>query len=85
MELDINKLKNDLKSIYKTYLVNPEDETLKNKAGELYNTYKDLDPILKPEISFAIRKLVDISFDTGLKISPDEIKKILNDLKNAKS
>ena len=82
MDLNINQLKKELEIIYNNYLINPDDENVKNKAGNLYNKYKDLDPFLKSEIAAAIRNLVDIAFDTGIKISREDVIKILDDLKN---
>ena len=84
MDLNVSQLKHDLKEIYSAYLINSDDENIKNKAGQIYNNYKDLDPILKPEIAIAINKLVDVAFDTGLKISKDEIKTIIDKLEKCK-
>jgi len=74
--MDIEQLKYDLKNIYRNYLSDPENESNKVFAGEIYNKYKDLDPFLKPEIATAINNLVDIGFDTGIKKSKDQIKEI---------
>ena len=69
-------------NIYKNYLSDPENEENKILAGKFYNKYKDLDPILKPEIATAINNLVDIGFNTGVKKSQDKIKEILKELEN---
>jgi len=83
--MEIEKIKYDLINIYNNYLIDPENEKNKVLAANYYNKYKELDPILKPEIATAINNLVDIGFDTGVKKSQDEIKEILKKLEHDKS
>ncbi|MDI3544241.1 MAG: hypothetical protein PWQ28_522 [Candidatus Woesearchaeota archaeon] len=80
--MNIEKLRSDLINIYKTYLSDPENEENKSLAGRIYNKYKDLDPLLTPEIAIAMSNLVDIGFNTGVKTSQDEIKEIIKKLEN---
>lgn len=62
--MDIEKIKYDLINIYKKYLSDPENEENRTLAGNVYNKYKNLYPILKPEIATAINNLVNIGFNT---------------------
>ncbi|MDD3263956.1 MAG: hypothetical protein PHT94_03600 [Candidatus Nanoarchaeia archaeon] len=83
--MEIEKIKHELIKIYKNYLTNPEDKENNNLASIYYNKYKDLYPILKPEIATAINTLVDIGFNTGIRKSPNAIKEILKKLEDEKS
>ncbi|MDI3474055.1 MAG: hypothetical protein PWR30_378 [Candidatus Woesearchaeota archaeon] len=83
--MNIEKLRSDLINIYKTYLSDPENKENKILAARIYNRYKDLDPILKPEISIAMSNLVDIGFNTGVRRSKEEIKEIIKKLENGNS
>jgi len=82
IKMEIGKIKSDLINIYKNYLSDTENKENKILAGEFYNKYKELDPILKPNIATAINNLVDLGFDTGVKKSRDEIKEILKELED---
>jgi len=80
--MEIEKIKHELINIYKNYLKDPENKENNVLAANFYNKYKELDPILKPEIAIAINNLVDIGFNTGVKKSQDEIQKIIKKLEN---
>ena len=80
--MEMEKIKHDLINIYKNYLSNQDNKENNNLAAKFYNKYKDLEPIVKPEIAIAINNLVDIGFNTGIKKSQDEIKDILKKLEN---
>ncbi len=83
--MDIEELKSELISIYRECSNNKPNSKIKKEAKEIYNKYKDLDPVLNKDVAFALRSLVDIAFNTGIKISKDKCKRILNSLKNDNS
>lgn len=81
MDLNINKLKEDLLLIYETYTKDKHDFSIKSKSAELYSKYKDVGPMLDKNILLALNNLVDIAYETGKELDVKYAKEILQQLK----
>ena len=79
--MDIKKLRSELIQIYKSLLENPDNPNNKKKAARLYEQHKNLEPVLDLDMSLALNSLVDVVYDTGIKLSGERIKEILGKLR----
>ncbi len=84
--IDINKqeLTKKLVDIYQRYVEGEDSENLRREAFQIYKIYSGASLFLDKKISIALNKLIDLYEDTGVTVSKEEAKKILEDLKNVK-
>ena len=81
MATEIEGLKKSLIELYEAYCKENSAGIIKDLAGEIYNKFKDLDPVLDKDTALALRSLVDVAFDTGVKLDKSKAKEILATLK----
>ncbi len=81
MDLDIKKLKKELTNIYTAIFEQEVNEKLKKEAARIYGSYKEAAPLLNSALSHALNSLVDIAFETGIKVTKNQAEKILKAMK----
>jgi len=79
--MEISELRKKVEDIYQQCLNKRLSEEDKKEIANIYEKYKELSIIVDKQFARALNTLVDLAYETGIQISQEDIKKILDGLK----